>query len=143
MSQCCVCGGPFTTDHDPKTLTCGDCAERIGLVPMPPLTRSARPCLRCNGMKFVRVLPREHSTTGGEYSLQVSVPMFLTYAPELQASYGTTAPVDLKKGYGLLEVFVCHGCGFIEWYCPTVQSLPIHPTTMTELVDYESDTPYR
>lgn len=126
--------------------TCDECAKRIGMVPMPELTRPARPCMRCNGLDFVRVIPRETTSSPGEYGRAYSAPMFVTYAPTVREGWlnNYTQPLDIMQGYGMLEMFICHACGFIEWYCPTVQQIPIHSHLNTERVNYASkDGPFR
>ena len=53
-------------------------------------------------------------------------------------------PLDPRAGgLGLLELYVCTRCGFVEWYCHDVERIPADPALMTELLDYESETPYR
>lgn len=49
----------------------------------------------------------------------------------------------MHDSHGSLETYVCKGCGFVEWYCQDPESVPIGPEYMTELVDYDSGTPYR
>jgi hypothetical protein len=43
-----------------------------------------------------------------------------------------------EKGVGMLEMFICEGCGFIEWYCADVKDLPVSPLSNSERVDYRS-----
>jgi hypothetical protein len=115
---------------------------------MPIMSRPARPCLRCNSLQFVRVIPREHSSArGGEMNAQVSAPMYLTHRPTVDKGiiFGDSAeelPIE-EPGIGVLEIFACRGCGFLEWYCPDVNSIPADPVLMTDHVDYNSDKPYR
>ena len=143
MPECELCAKDFA---DETMKICWECAARIGVVRMPPATRPPAPCMRCNGRKFVRAVPREHTTEViGQYNGQVSAPMFLTHVPTVDAGWlSTTAkPIDATSGHGMLETYVCWRCGFVEWYCSGVQQIPIHPMMMTELIDYESDAPYR
>ena len=46
---------------------------------------------------------------------------------------------------GLLEAFVCLGCGVLEWYCLEPENIPEHPHCMTEFVDLDAnaDGPFR
>ena len=46
-------------------------------------------------------------------------------------------------GRGLLENYICKGCGFIEWYCADPDKIPIGPEFMTDEIDYDQDAPYR
>lgn len=127
--------------------TCSTCAMSIGIIPMPPATRPPTPCARCNGRKFVRAIPREHSTKrSGDGNAQFSVPMFLTHQPAFHGGWVVSyaKEIEIENGFGLFEVYSCHRCGFVEWYCPTVQAIPIQPNMMTEIVDYDDGAaPYR
>jgi hypothetical protein len=52
--------------------------------------------------------------------------------------------MDLQQqSYGTLEVYVCVGRGFLEWYCQDPESIPIGPEYMTDAIDYGERTPYR
>jgi hypothetical protein len=42
-----------------------------------------------------------------------------------------------------LEMYICHGCGFVEWYCRDVAGIPIGPEHMSELIDYGPAPGYR
>lgn len=118
---------------------CSPCANRVGVVAMPPARRKAIPCRGCNGMKFVRAIPRELSAASAPYSSDPLVSLMnVTYE---QPALGE--PLDARGGRGLLEVYVCKKCGLVEWYCNDVERIPIGPRYMTEDVDYESDAPYR
>jgi hypothetical protein len=59
------------------------------------------------------------------------------------ARMATVGPVPFDYGHGQLDAFICKKCGFVEWYCNDVDSIPIHAHLGTEDVDYEPDTPYR
>src|SRR5262245_17353580 len=71
---------------------CEVCALELGLVPMAGSRRPPVPCERCNGMRFVRVIPREHTSVGirfaptdltgsGDLHRNVTAPMVATHAP--------------------------------------------------------------
>jgi hypothetical protein len=131
---------------------CAACASTLGIIPMPPRTRPMRRCDKCNGGKFVRAIPREHSYSGAPGAEgPVSRPMLLTNQPIVKSKFrwtnivgqDETKPIDIDRGYGVLEVYACLGCGAVEWYCMGVESIPIHPHLMTELVDLDGETPYR
>ncbi|HEY4056538.1 MAG TPA: hypothetical protein VGM39_08005 [Kofleriaceae bacterium] len=130
---------------------CTSCAKTHGVVPMPELTRPPASCTRCNSRKFVRAIPREHSTTRQDKeNAQLSTPMRVTHdaassADSRWSEAREALPLEIEDGYGMLEMFICYGCGLVEWYVPTVQSIPISPAQMTEIVDYDADkdTPYR
>ena len=122
---------------------CRDCAAKLGLVPMGESRRPPVPCQRCNGMKFVRAIPREY-TSGSNRDL--SAPMAVTHRIELARGWLGPEPLratPLEHRAGQLELFICHACGFVEWYCDEPGALPISPLCMTELVDYAPDAPFR
>lgn len=129
-------------EHERSMEMCFDCARKFGVRPMPPALRPPVPCTRCEGSRFVRTVPREH--TNG-----VSAPMFLTH--NVSGSAGNrpggwfNGVEDLKTvtGHGQLEIYACVGCGAVEWYCHGVKDVPIHPHLMTEMVDYSAGGPYR
>lgn len=109
---------------------CTACCTKLGIVAMPPARRGARPCTKCNGLKFVRVIPRELDGT--------SAPMALTY------DISATIAADLARGFGKLEAYVCFKCNYVEWYVQgNAGDIPIGPEYMTEIVDHDPDAPYR
>jgi hypothetical protein len=135
---------------------CTVCALEFGLVPMAHSQRPPLPCMRCNGMRFVRAVPREHTavglrfTTGGATSnvmRNVSAPVVVTHEPQMVAKPDGTGrrpvPLDIRAGFGRVEMFVCRGCGYVEWYCGDPESIPIGPHYMTEAIDYAGESPYR
>lgn len=135
------------SEAEQQMQACQACAATIGIVPMPPARRPPVPCQRCNGRQFMRVIPREHSSRRlGEGNGQVSAPMYLTHAPTKYRGW-ITSTVNLiapeAGGIGILETYVCRSCGFVEWYCNDAERIPAHPHLMSELVDYDSDSPYR
>lgn len=75
--------------------------------------------------------------TGGP---QVTSPMAVTFGAQ---DLGVTITADTRRSFGLLEMYVCRGCGYIEWYCSDPQTVPIGPQFMTELVEQSPDGPYR
>ena len=60
--RCRLCEEEIIYD-DPVEIAgiCVRCVDTLGLIPMPPPRRRAAPCQRCNGMKFVRAIPREYT----------------------------------------------------------------------------------
>lgn len=143
---CSVCAYENLTEPDEIAMqTCAKCARSCGIVPMPPVTRPPAPCLRCGKRKFVHAVAREFtSRTQGEANGQITAPMAIGHAPMRdRMDYDDCNVIDIKRGRGPLEVYVCCGCGFVEWYCPDVARIPIHPNQMTEIVDYDAGGPYR
>ena len=129
---------------------CTTCMTELGVIEMPPAGRRASPCLKCNGLKFVRVIPREYTMTqGGDWNTPEIAPMTLTQDPRVSARLvfagNDVNPPSLKAGHGhgMLEAYTCLTCGFVEWYCADAKDIPIGPEYMSELVDYASATPYR
>ena len=53
--------------------------------------------------------------------------------------FRTAAEIEVEKGYGMLEVYACFGCGAVQWYCGDVAAIPIHPHLMTEIVEEPED----
>jgi len=129
------------------TGVCGSCRGKLGIIPMPPSRRRAKPCAQCNAMRFVRVIPREFTATGGDYVHSHVAPMAATVKPSTQAKWvfsGRTvdAPTP-SSGVGQLEMYVCSGCGLVEWHCIDPDAIPIGSEYMTELVDYSTGSAYR
>jgi hypothetical protein len=127
---------------------CAECAEKLGVIPMPPPRRPARPCLRCNGTRFVRAIPREYTAHGADYVWERVAPMTLTATPLVKeriffSGNEVQAPDIAEHGHGKLEVYACVGCGYVEWYCLDPERVPIGPEYMTELVDVTPPAPYR
>ena len=136
---------------------CTVCAFELGIVPMAHSRRPPLPCTRCNSLRFTRVIPREHTsvglrftpavTSGGDIHRSVSAPMMVTHqaraTPKLATSGKAVVPIDIRTGFGRLEMFVCRQCGFVEWYCDEPESIPIGPHYMTEDIDYAPPGPYR
>lgn len=120
------------------------CARRLGLRMLPPPRRPAVPCTRCNGMVFVRVLPRVYGVTA--HATATGVPMTLTAKPPPVQKYllgSTVGDPQLFYGVGTVETFVCRSCGFVEWYCQDPEAIPIGDEYNTQLVDYSTPGPYR
>ena len=145
--QCPFCDAALTTEITRRMQACPGCADKIGIIPMPPPRRPRSPCARCNGWQFLRVIPREHSTVRmNEMNAQISAPMYVTHAPAAHRGWILKHVKELeieKAGLGLLETYICRKCGAVEWYCADAEHIPVHPHLMTELLDYESDSPYR
>jgi hypothetical protein len=135
------------TDDERAMVACRTCAVKIGIIAMPPARRPSVPCARCNARRFVRVIPREHTTTRtGDVNTQLSVPMYVTHAPTSHHGWLIHAVNEIEvenTGHGRLETYICRGCGAVEWYCFDVEQIPLHPHLMSEAIDYGSDNPYR
>jgi len=147
MSTCTLCEThTLETPDEEKMQACATCAAKLGLVPMREPRRPPVPCMRCNGLKFLRAIPREHSSSrSGEINAQVSVPMMLTHPPAVHKGwvFKHAKELEIESGYGQFEVYTCFQCGFVEWYCHDVSSIPVHPHLMTDVVDYAPESPYR
>jgi hypothetical protein len=147
IETCPFCDAPLSSDDQRAMEACGSCASRIGIIRMPPSRRPPLPCGRCNGRRFVRAIPREHTTDrAGDSNVQISAPMYVTYTPTSHRGWILKHVKSIEvetPGHGLLETYICKKCGFVEWYCADVERIPIHPNLMTEDIDYEGETPYR
>ena len=134
---------PATT----ATGVCGSCRGKLGIIPMPPSRRRPRPCAHCNAMRFVRVIPREFTATGGDYVHSSVAPMAATVKPQTQAKWvfsgRTVDDPTPSSGAGQLEMYVCTGCGLVEWHCIDPEAIPIGSEYMTEVVDYSTGSAYR
>src|SRR5262245_45323369 len=124
---------------------CTHCREALGLVAMPPPRRPPRPCMRCNGMIFVRVMPRAVvGQLGDGPRSALAQPMTATFTPAVRDRlFLAGRVVVIGRGRGQLELYVCRGCGFAEWYCQDPESIPIGPEFLTDVVDYGSGSAYR
>lgn len=147
MPTCRICARAI--EAYPGTFNiCLECANTLGVMPMPPTRRPARPCLRCNATRFVRTIPREYTGPGRDYVSERVAPMKLTATPHVTPPlfYGgnnVSAPDITNQGHGTLEAYACLGCGAVEWYCLDPERIPIGPEYMTEIVDCAPDAPYR
>jgi hypothetical protein len=138
-TTCVVCGViALTTTLEQARRTCDDCARLTGLIPLPPPRRPRRPCQRCNHDRLIRAIPRELSLL--ESSTPTSGPMFATY--EIRSWARTVEPIHPRSGFGILEIYICRQCGFVEWYCQDPERIPIGPEYMTEEVTI-GDGPFR
>ncbi|MDQ3337890.1 MAG: hypothetical protein M4D80_22235 [Myxococcota bacterium] len=147
--KCSVCEGKTTKDPEPATVEtgiCGDCRSTLGIVPMGLPKRPALPCTRCNCMTFIRVIPREYTELErADYTSPIAVAMTATQSPRIaQGLFGARTPsADAREGHGRLEMYICQGCGFVEWYCREPNEIPIGAVYMTELLDYAGPSAYR
>lgn len=127
---------------------CEPCMATLGIIEMPPPRRRAAPCVKCNGLRFVRVIPREH-TVKAMYDTNHPelAPMTLTQQPKVEPKlFGTGTRVSAPTvvlGDGMLETYTCLQCGYVEWYVEDPTEIPIGPEYMSDIVDYSSDKPYR
>ena len=149
MPRCRTCNLDKPGPDQPGFGICYDCADTLGVIPMPPPRRPPRPCTRCNGMRFVRAIPREYTADELGQTVDPKVaPMALTAAPRVWERVffrgNSVQPQDITgHRYGVLETYVCRSCGFVEWYCLEPDQIPIGPEYMTDVVNYDSEGPYR
>ncbi len=127
---------------------CDNCMAGLGIIEMPPPRRPAAPCMKCSGMQFVRVIPREYAVYPiGEANFPEIAPMTLTQRPHVSPRFlGKGNTVDAPRvllGDGLLETYTCLQCGYVEWYVEDPSEIPIGPEYMSEIVEYKSEPPYR
>lgn len=138
MRVCRLCATGEVTASPPFDL-CPGCAERLGVIPMPPPRRPPAPCDRCNRAEFIRVLPRELSDG-------MPAPMTATMIAKPDQgwfSFGQPEDPRPRHGRGVLEIYICRHCGFVEWYCLDPENIPLGPEHMADLVSFTSTDPYR
>jgi hypothetical protein len=141
--KCAACNRePIVTGNERATQLCARCATALGVIAMPPPRRVFAPCRCCNGTSFIRAIPREVAPTlqGGS---QVTAPMAVTIGGQEGGWLGFDVVADPKRTFGLLEMYVCRKCGYIDWYCNDPEAVPVGPQFMTELVEGQQDGPYR
>lgn len=122
----------MTTPAEHSIRMCVRCADTYGVGPMLPPRRPARPCAGCNGLHFIRSVPRELAIRlDGQ---PVASPMTVTYARQ-RDDHGA-APIEPRAGMGYLELYICRKCGLVEWFCSDPERVPIGPGFLTEAIDY-------
>jgi hypothetical protein len=146
-SRCRIC--KESLDGAASPIVCDTGRNELGIVDMPPARRPVAPCGKCRGTKIVRVIPRDHTVrvTSTNYMKGVVLPMRLTIMPTttrgLLSSHEYADSPEPSSGRGMLEAYVCRGCGFVEWYCSDPENIPIGPEFMTEELDAGDGGPYR
>jgi hypothetical protein len=144
LERCRVCNDKLVDDG--PELVCERCRRKLGIVDMPPPRRQPTPCIKCGGTALVRVIPRDHTIAPGEVGESVAVPMRLSVMPKTTPSFfmsrGVAEAPTPSSGRGMLEAYVCRGCGFVEWYCSDPENIPIGPEFMTEAINADGN-PYR
>lgn len=126
---------------------CATCRQRLGIrEPGPPL-RPPRPCTRCEGTTFVRSWSlRERAPYGRDIVHPHLAPLAIAFEPALRTSLGwglRMAEPSKSKPVGILEAYVCRGCGLTELYTEGAAEIPIGPEYGTELIDVGGDGPFR
>ena len=56
--------------------------------------------------------------------------------------YPTVHGADPTKPRGILSRYICTRCGFTDVYCDDIESIPIGPEYMTDIVDYGGKGPH-
>jgi hypothetical protein len=126
---------------NPRIL-CPDCRAAFGLPERWPASRRLpRPCARCGCPQLIRALTRERGR-GDWYSPSVA-PFGVSFRRQTVVSptgdgRALNQP-DLGEPAGMLEVYVCRGCGFTEWYALEPEHVPIGAAYATELIDVDDD----
>jgi predicted RNA-binding Zn-ribbon protein involved in translation (DUF1610 family) len=141
---CLVCGLTLAPDTDASQQVCADCAAQLGIAALPPPHRPPHPCVRCDQRSFVRAIPRELSfKPDAPITEATHTPMCVTYEVQPPAALGRPV-LSAHDARGVLEMYICRHCGFVEWYCLDVRKVPIGPQYMTEIVEYDrEERPYR
>jgi hypothetical protein len=156
MPTCRLCKTSKKTDAMLFEGVCDVCRRAIGMTPMPPPRRPPAPCARCKeGTKFIRSIMRdmeiyrETSLLGGKPEV-LPVVEAATYELAITPATGFGASIhpdvrglDRSKPRGTLARYICTRCGFADVYCDDLESIPIGPEYMTDVVDYGGDGPHR
>lgn len=127
------------TETERAMRICEECAEITGATALPKSLRPAIPCVRCQGTELIRVIPRE-ITAGGDSARvrQLAAPMLATFAIQktkrVVFSGNAVGAPTVEAGWGLMEMVICRGCGFTEWYCHGADEIPIGPAFNSELM---------
>jgi hypothetical protein len=125
---------------------CETCRRRLGLrEPGPPL-RPSRPCTRCEGTSFVRSWSlRERAPYGRDIVHPHLAPLAITFAPAVRGGVWSlrTAEPTRSTPVGIIEAYVCRGCGFTELYTDGAADIPIGPEYGTELIEVPTGGPFR
>lgn len=123
---------------------CKACKAKLGLV-SGGVIRPLIPCQRCHHPELVRAPAREFTTSPGDTGQREALPMAVTSAAKPIVSVwtgaGKGAEANPSQFAGVLEMYVCRGCGFTEWYCRDPLSIPIGEEYGTELLDLGAKPP--
>jgi len=140
-TTCKFCPLPLTSS---EVEVCDACKAKLGLFSSEAV-RPPIPCQRCQHPELIRAQAREFTT--GNTELREALPMAVTIAAKPVVSLWTGAGqgpwADPTQFAGVLEMYVCRGCGFTEWYCRDPRSIPIGVEYGTELLDLGAKPPYR
>jgi hypothetical protein len=139
MITCSVCKQQTVKNPEAATTetgVCFNCRTVLAIEPMGEPVRPPVPCLRCNAMRFTRIQPRLYNGPLRAWPV--------THEPYvIEGVFGDTVTADGKQYFGSFEMYVCQGCGFVEWYCREPKGFPIGPHYMTDEVDYSPTSEYR
>jgi hypothetical protein len=143
MSNCRICGE--SGESLGAIGVCETCRRRLGLrEPGAPL-RPPRPC-RCGSTTFVRSWSlRERAPYGRDIVHPHLAPLAVTFAPAVRGGFWSlrTAEPTRSSPVGILEAYVCRGCGLTEIYAEGAANIPIGPEYGTELIEVTPDGPFR
>lgn len=128
--KCRLCATKaLSTESERAMECCASCATVAGVRPLPKSNRARTPCGRCHAKQLIRAVPLTHAA-----------PMYVT-TPGTLVRKALGEPN--RMAYGLIEMYVCRSCGFVEWYCVDPGSIPVDPLTMTEMIESDDQGPYR
>ncbi|HTE53867.1 MAG TPA: hypothetical protein VK698_23590 [Kofleriaceae bacterium] len=144
MANCRIC------DESGESLgtigVCETCRQRMGIrEPGAPL-RPARPCGRCSGTSFVRSWSlRERAPYGRDIVHPHLAPLAIAFAPAVRSGFWSlrTAEPSRSTPIGIMEAYVCRGCGLTEIYTEGAADIPIGPEFGTELIEVPGEGPFR
>ncbi len=150
-SKCDACGRAITIADAEAPRLCVDCAKKTGLAYPLASRRGVWPCMRCGATVLVRAQVRERGMQGeSDHARAQAAPFAITYGKGEEYAPGfmnvakqPSAKPDLDVAFGVLDAYVCRGCGFVEWYAQEPEKIPIGPTFGTSLVEVPGGAPYR
>jgi hypothetical protein len=94
---------------------------------------------------MVHIRCRALRERGSGFSFEGSSWPFLGFLAATYSYQGSGMAIGDREPIGVIEAYICRGCGFTELYTRDVDRIPIGPEYATELVDSMpgGEGPYR
>ncbi len=100
--------------------------------------RGKGPCIRCGCAKLIRYKAHERGSEGSDHTSEVWKPMCVA---EHTVSHGLIT--HSKIPFGPFLAYICLGCGYVDWYVANPNWIPIDDKLNTELIECDTEGPYR